>query len=95
MLETALIGSSLIAPQDLRQTGIRTMAKPDIRASDKHLRAICDEIGDRLRQWLDGTAQEPSARLAAVLRRFEELEQIEAPSIVPSLEVADESLQTE
>ena len=71
------------------------MATPVIRASNKHLRAICDEIGDRLRLWLDRTAQEPSARLAAVLRRFEEPEQIEAPSIVPSLEDADMSLQAE
>ena len=41
------------------------MAKPVIGASDKHLRAICDEIGARLRPWLDETAQEPSAGLAA------------------------------
>jgi hypothetical protein len=68
------------------------MAKPINGASDKYLRAICDEIGARLRPWLDRTAQEPSARLTAVFRRFEEPEQVEAPSIVPSLEVADESL---
>jgi uncharacterized ferritin-like protein (DUF455 family) len=70
------------------------MTKPEINASGRHLRAISAEIGDRLRQWLDKTAQEPSARLAAVLRRLEELEQIEAPSIVPSLEVANECLHT-
>jgi hypothetical protein len=69
------------------------MPKPVIKASEKHLRAICDEIGARLRPWLDRTAQEPSERLAAVLRRFEEPEQIDAPSIIPSLECADESLQ--
>jgi hypothetical protein len=71
------------------------MAKPQISASDRHLRAICAEVGDRLRQLLDKTAQEPSARLAAVLRRFEELEHIEAPSIVPSCDVAVESLLAE
>ena len=51
-----------------------------------HMRAICEEIGDRLRFMLDRTAQEPPGRLVAVLRRFEELEQTEAPSIAPSLE---------
>ena len=70
------------------------MTKPEINASSRHLRAICDEIGCRLGQWLNRTTQEPSAQLAALLRRFEQLEQIEAPSIVPSLEAADESLQT-
>jgi hypothetical protein len=69
------------------------MATPEIRASDKHLRAICAEIGDRLRQRLNKTAEDPPARLMAIVRRFAELEQIEAPSIVPSLEVAEESFQ--
>jgi hypothetical protein len=71
------------------------MAKPEIGASNKHIRAICDEIGDRLRQWLNGTAQTPSARLTATLRHFEKLEQMDAPSIVPSLEAADEYLRTD
>ena len=70
------------------------MAKPEISASSRHLRAICEEIGYQLGQRLSATAQEPSARLTAVLRRFEELEEIEAPSIVPTLELADEALQT-
>jgi hypothetical protein len=69
------------------------MTRPEINASSRHLRAICDEVGWRLGQWLNRTAQEPSAQLTAVLRRFEQLEQIEAPSIVPSLEAADESLR--
>ena len=70
------------------------MARPKISASSRHMRAICEEIGYQLGQWLSATAQEPSARLTAVLRRFEELEEIEAPSIVPTLELADEALQT-
>ena len=68
------------------------MARPEIGASSRHLRAICEEIGYHLGQRLNATGQEPSARLAAVLRRFEEQEEVEAPSIVPSLELADESL---
>ena len=70
------------------------MARPDISASSRHLRAFCAEIGYQLGQRLNATAEEPSARLTALLRRFEDLEQVEAPSIVPSFELADESLQT-
>jgi hypothetical protein len=51
-----------------------------------HMRAICEEIGERLRFMLDRTAQEPPARLVALLRRFEQQEQTEAPSIAPTLE---------
>jgi hypothetical protein len=71
------------------------MAKSEIAANSRHLRAICEEIGYRLGQQLDATAQEPSASLRAVLRRFEDFEQVEAPSIVPSLEADDGSLQTD
>ena len=94
-VETALISSSLIALKVSENRGPATMAKPEISASNKHIRAICDEIGDRLRHWLNGTAQTPSARLTAVLRHFEKLEQMDAPSIVPSLEAADEYLRTD
>ena len=51
-----------------------------------HMRAICEEIGDRLGFMLDRTAQETPAQLVALLRRFEQLEQTEAPSIAPVLE---------
>lgn len=69
------------------------MAQPEISASSRHLRAICEEIGYHLGQRLNATAEEPSARLAAVLRRFEDLEEVDAPSIVPTLELADQRLQ--
>ena len=52
----------------------------------KHMRAICEEIGERLQFMMDRTAQEPPARLAALLQRFEDLEQTAAPSIAPSLD---------
>ena len=51
-----------------------------------HMRAICEEIGERLLFMLDRTAQEAPAQLVALLRRFEQLEQTEAPSIAPTLE---------
>jgi len=49
-----------------------------------HLRAIREEIGDRLRQLLDRTSTEPSAHLQSLLLRLEQAERVEAPSIVPS-----------
>ena len=47
-----------------------------------HCRAICDEIGERLRQVLKPEALEIPERLLALLERLAELEH--APSIVPS-----------
>jgi hypothetical protein len=49
-----------------------------------HCRAICDEIGERLRQVLKPEASETPQRLLALLDRLAELEQ--APSIVPSMD---------
>ena len=49
-----------------------------------HCRAICDEIGERLRQVLKAEALEIPQRLVTLLDRLAELEQ--APSIVPSID---------
>ena len=49
-----------------------------------HCRAICDEIGERLRQVLKPEALDIPQRLLALLDRLAELEQ--APSIVPSMD---------
>jgi hypothetical protein len=49
-----------------------------------HCRAICEEIGERLRQVLKPEALEIPARLLALLDRLAELDK--APSIVPSIE---------
>jgi hypothetical protein len=56
------------------------------------MRAICEEIGERLGFMLDRTAQEPPAQLVALLRRFEQQEQTEAPSIAPTLEELEATL---
>jgi hypothetical protein len=51
-----------------------------------HCRAICDEIGDRLRFVLD---KEPGAipqRLRLLLARLAELDGVAAPSIVPAMD---------
>jgi hypothetical protein len=49
-----------------------------------HCRAICEEIGERLRQVLKPEALEIPQRLLALLDRLSELD--EAPSIVPSID---------
>jgi hypothetical protein len=51
---------------------------------DSHYRAICEEIGERLRQVLKPESLEIPQRLLALLDRLSELE--EAPSIVPSID---------
>ena len=49
-----------------------------------HCRAICDEIGDRLRDVFKREASEVPARLVRLIDQLAELEG--APSIVPSIE---------
>ncbi len=49
-----------------------------------HCRAICDEIGERLRQALKPEALEIPQHLRTLLDRFAQLEQ--APSIAPSID---------
>jgi hypothetical protein len=52
---------------------------------DEHCRAICDEIGDRLRDLLKMNASELPSKLSRLLARLEEQDR-QAPSLVPSLE---------
>jgi hypothetical protein len=56
-----------------------------VRITSKHCRAICDEVGERLRQYLDRSATAPPQKIMALLRELE-LSELQAPSIVPSLE---------
>ena len=51
----------------------------------EHCRAICDEIGYRLRSILGRGVQEPPAYLLQLLSRLEDQEAC-MPSIVPSIE---------
>ena len=51
---------------------------------DAHCRAICDEIGERLREVLKPEALEIPQRLRELLDRLAQMEQ--APSIVPSID---------
>jgi hypothetical protein len=51
-----------------------------------HYRAICDEIGDRLRILLDKEAGEIPQQLRLLIGRLAELDGEQAPSIVPAMD---------
>jgi hypothetical protein len=51
-----------------------------------HCRAICDEIGDRLRILLDKEAGEIPQRLRLLIDRIAALDREQAPSIVPAMD---------
>jgi hypothetical protein len=53
---------------------------------DLHARAICDEIGDRLRIHFGRTLGPIPMRLQSLMDRLTEQDRDLAPSIVPSLE---------
>ena len=59
----------------------------------KHCRAICDEVGERLRQHLDRNLTAPPQRILALLRELE-LSELESPSIVPSFEDMNAALSS-
>lgn len=50
-----------------------------------HSRAVCDEIGERLRDVLDHDASEIPFYLRRLVDRLAELERVGAPSIVPEI----------
>src|SRR5882724_1083562 len=58
----------------------------DIRIDPIHSRAICDEIGERLRQVLKRESVGLPPRLQLLVDRLAELDGAAAPSIVPSFE---------
>jgi hypothetical protein len=51
-----------------------------------HCRAICDEIGDRLRILLDKEAGQLPQRLRLLIDRLAELDGEQAPSIAPAMD---------
>ena len=57
-----------------------------LQIDSSHCRAICDEIGDRLRIHLDKEAGEIPQRLRLLIDRLAELDREQAPSIVPAME---------
>jgi hypothetical protein len=57
-----------------------------IQIDHTHSRAICDEIADRLREFLRREPAELPPYLQQLVQRFAESEREVAPSIVPSLD---------
>ena len=57
-----------------------------LQIDSAHCRAICDEIGDRLRIVLDREAGEVPPRLRLLIDRLAELDGQHAPSIVPAMD---------
>jgi hypothetical protein len=58
----------------------------NIRIDHIHSRAICDEIGERLREALRRESVELPPRLQLLVDRLAELDGEVAPSIIPSFE---------
>jgi hypothetical protein len=56
-----------------------------MKIDHEHYRAICDEVGDRLRTILNREASELSPRMILLLNRLAEMECDTAPSVVPSM----------
>ena len=56
------------------------------KIDSEHCRAICDEIGDRLRFVLDKEASPIPQRLQMLIDRLAELDRSQAPSIVPAMD---------
>jgi hypothetical protein len=57
-----------------------------LKIDSGHCRAICDEIGDRLRVVLDREAGALPPRLQMLIDRLAELDREQAPSIVPAMD---------
>jgi hypothetical protein len=51
-----------------------------------HSRAICDEIGERLRDVLARDVSEMPAYLCRLVERLAELDRVPAPSLVPCID---------
>jgi hypothetical protein len=63
----------------------------DIRIDEEHARAICMEIGERLRFAMGDNLPIPQ-HLSRLIDRLAELDHHESPSIVPSMESASPAL---
>jgi hypothetical protein len=57
-----------------------------VQIDSGHCRAICDEIGDRLRILLDQQAGEIPPQLRSLVDRLADLDGAQAPSIVPAMD---------
>jgi superfamily II helicase len=70
----------------------------NLSLDEHHCRAICDEIGDRLRYYLAQEVAEISPNLRRLMDRLSELDQpvqYLSPSIVPSIDAEDTAMDQE
>ena len=56
----------------------------EAKLSSQHCRAICNEVGERLRYYLDRSSTSVPSRLLELLQQLA-LREVEAPSIVPDM----------
>ena len=61
-------------------------AERELQLDSTHCRAICDEIGERLRMVLDHAATPLPPRLQFLMGRLTEQDLIQAPSIAPAID---------
>lgn len=61
-------------------------AENELQLASSHCRAICDEIGDRLRIILDREAAPLPPRLLMLMQRLIEQDLVQAPSIAPAID---------
>jgi hypothetical protein len=59
---------------------------PDVQLDHIHADAVCQGIGERLRETLSTETQDMSQRLRALIERLPELDRTQAPSIVPTMD---------
>jgi hypothetical protein len=57
-----------------------------LQLDSEHCRAICEEVGERLRTHLRTETDEIPLRLRLLIDRLAELDREQAPSIVPAMD---------
>ena len=58
----------------------------ELQIDSSHCRAICEEIGERLRNMLDRDVTALPPRLQMLMERLAEQDSVLAPSIAPSID---------
>jgi len=61
-------------------------AEKELQLASSHCRAICDEIGERLRVMLDRESAPLPPRLQMLMQRLIEQDLVQVPSIIPAID---------
>lgn len=59
---------------------------PDVQIDHIHADAVCQGIGERLRETLSTETEDMPQRLRALIERLPELDRDQVPSIVPAID---------